>query len=120
MDFCLLGCLINLSKYLLNFVDILIKDGPFPWSRPQRTDRGEVKMYRMIFMYVSAILLVGSSLGCASHQRGDRRNPASYSRAGRDYKEPRAMNHRRTDSDAMYSACTRERSVTYCRNRLGR
>ena len=55
--------------------------------------------------------------GCAS---SNDRSPASYSRAGREYKEPRAMNHRSLDSNTLYQACLRERTETSCRNRMGR
>lgn len=56
------------------------------------------------------------STGCAS----DNRSPSSYSRSGREYKEPRAMNHRRTDSETLWQACLRERTEVSCRNRMGR
>lgn len=55
-------------------------------------------------------------VGCASNEG---RSPAS-SRSGRPYKEPRAMNHRSTDSETLYQACLRERPEVSCRNRMGR
>ncbi len=59
--------------------------------------------------------LIGALGACASD-----RQTASYSRAGRQYEEPRAMNHRSLDSNTLYRACLRERPETSCRNRLGR
>ncbi len=56
-------------------------------------------------------------MGCAS---SNDRQPASYNRAGRPYEEPRAMNHRSTDTNSLYQACLRERPEVSCRNRLGR
>lgn len=55
--------------------------------------------------------------GCASN---DSRQPANYSRSGRPYKEPKAMNHRSLDSNSLYEACVKERPEVSCRNRLGR
>ena len=70
-------------------------------------------------LYVLCLLFVSPLIGCSSNDKD--RSPASYySRAGREYKEPRAMNHRRLDTDAMYNSCLRERSELYCRNRMGR
>lgn len=68
------------------------------------------------------LVLCGLMMGCSSTQeRGGQRQPAgAYSRAGREYREPRPMNHRRSDPDAIYNACVRERSEMYCRNRMGR
>ena len=44
----------------------------------------------------------------------------TYSRAGRTYREPKAMNHRRVDTDSLFEACLREWPELYCRNRMGR
>lgn len=71
-------------------------------------------------LYILSLIFVFPIMGCSSSNSRDDRSPASYSRAGREYREPRAMNHRRMDSDAIFSACMRERSELYCRNRIGR
>ena len=74
-------------------------------------------MTKSILLLTASIAMSFVGVGCAS---SNDRQPASYSRAGRTYKEPRAMNHRRTDSETLYQACLRERSEVSCRNRLGR
>lgn len=66
---------------------------------------------------LSAIAMTFGTLGCAS---SNEREPNGYNRAGREYREPRAMNHRSLDSNSLYQACLRERSESSCRNRLGR
>ena len=72
---------------------------------------------RNLFCLLISILAFGFlGTGCASSDR----QPAGYSRSGRDYKEPRAMNHRRLDTNSLYEACLRERTELSCRNRLGR
>jgi hypothetical protein len=70
-----------------------------------------------ILVSLGAMTFCCLGTGCAS---SNDRQPASYSRAGRPYKEPRAMNHRSTDSETLYQACLRERPEVSCRNRLGR
>ena len=70
-------------------------------------------------------LLMSGVLGACSStsERGasdDHRRPSGYSRAGREYREPRPMNHRRVDTDALFEACLREWPELYCRNRMGR
>ena len=84
-------------------------------------------MVRSILLTVLSLMLCAPMVGCASSPSSDRnsgtyqnRQPAGYSRAGRQYREPRPMNHRRTDTDAIFNACMRERNETYCRNRMGR
>ena len=74
-------------------------------------------MKKMMFLFVSFLSIAMLGTACASSS--DRR-PAGYSRSGRDYKEPKAMNHRRLDTDSLYQACIRERTELSCRNRLGR
>lgn len=71
----------------------------------------------LISLSVMALALGFMTTGCASS--GDRQ-PASYSRSGRPYKEPRAMNYRNLDTETLYQACVRERPEASCRNRLGR
>ena len=66
-------------------------------------------------LFLSAIAMCAMGTGCAS---SNNRQPAS--RAGRPYKEPRAMNHRSNDTESLYQACLRERPETSCRNRMGR
>lgn len=73
-------------------------------------------MKNLMFIFVSFFAFVLLGTGCASNER----RPASYSRSGRDYKEPKAMNHRRLDTNSLYQACIRERTELSCRNRLGR
>ncbi len=70
-----------------------------------------------ILLSLGALAFCCFSTGCAS---SNDRQPASYSRSGRPYKEPKAMNHRSTDTESLYQACLRERPETSCRNRLGR
>ena len=77
-------------------------------------------MFNKALMMIGAFLASGILCSCASSRgQGDRR-PSSYSRAGRAYKEPRAMNSRRMDTDSIFQACIRERTELYCRNRMGR
>ena len=73
--------------------------------------------FSLLLNLIASFGLCFIGVGCASDS--DRR-PASHSRAGRPYKEPRAMNHRQMDTDTLYQACLRERPETSCRNRLGR
>lgn len=74
-------------------------------------------MQKCLIILAAASMMTALSTGCASSN--DRR-PSSYSRSGRDYEEPKAMNHRRLDTNTLYNACLRERSELSCRNRLGR
>ena len=71
----------------------------------------------LILLSLGALAFCFLGTGCAS---SDDRQPASYSRAGRPYKEPQAMNHRSLDTESLYQACLRERPETSCRNRMGR
>ena len=75
-------------------------------------------MKNSISISLLALSLCSLGTGCASNDGG--RGPASYSRAGRSYKEPRAMNHRDLGTDSLYQACLRERPEVSCRNRMGR
>ena len=77
-------------------------------------------MFHKWIALFSIYAMSGLTVGCASSQDNGNRRPAGYSRAGRAYKEPRAMNGRRMDTDAIFEACLRERSELYCRNRMGR
>ncbi len=70
-----------------------------------------------ILLSLGAMVFCVLGTGCASSSD---RQPASYSRSGRPYKEPKAMNHRTLDTETLYQACLRERPETSCRNRLGR
>ena len=74
-------------------------------------------MLKKLLVMTAGLGMLALSTGCASSN--DRR-PASYSRAGRTYKEPRAMNHRQTDTNTLYQNCLKERTEISCRNRLGR
>lgn len=64
------------------------------------------------------VLFASLFLFTACSSTSDDRYPAS--RAGRPYKEPRAMNHRSIDTESLFQACLREWPELYCRNRLGR
>lgn len=55
--------------------------------------------------------------GCASSSD---RAPASSSRAGRSYQEPKMMNRNSVDTETLFQACLREWPELYCRNRMGR
>lgn len=72
-----------------------------------------MKKPNLLLLVSVATLFVG--FGCASNN-----NNGSYSRAGRPYQEPRAMNNRNLDSESLYQACLRERPEVSCRNRMGR
>jgi len=74
-------------------------------------------MTKSILMMFASVGLCFTGTGCASSAE---RKPASYSRSGRPYKEPRAMNHRSLTTEQLYQACVRERPEASCRNRLGR
>lgn len=76
-------------------------------------------MIQKLLVALGIYAVSGLFMGCASSQDGQRR-PSSYSRAGRSYKEPKAMNHQRSDTDAIFEGCLRERTELYCRNRMGR
>ena len=54
-------------------------------------------MQKHISLLLAATSLVVFASGCASNER----SPAGYSRSGREYKEPRAMNHRRMDTNTL-------------------
>ena len=73
-------------------------------------------MKKMGLFLITSLSLFILGVGCAS----DDRKPAGYSRSGREYQEPRAMNHRRLDTETLYRACLRERPEVSCRNRMGR
>jgi|GEM_PF-2899296 len=95
-------------------------------------------IFQIIFLF--GLLMV---MGCSSkhhghshHNSGEYRGPwradpadmpstqgrrhYTYSRSGRTYREPKAMNHRRVDTDSLFEACLREWPELYCRNRMGR
>ncbi len=74
-------------------------------------------MFKQCLLLAAGLGMGFMATGCAS---SNDRQPASYSRSGRPYKEPKAMNHRQTDSNTLYQACIRERPEVSCRNRLGR
>ena len=74
-------------------------------------------MKTMMVFLMAGTLLLFTGFGCSST---DEREPASWNRAGREYKEPRAMNHRRLDTETLYQSCLKERPEVSCRNRMGR
>lgn len=74
-------------------------------------------MKKIGLIAAASLTMIVLGTGCSSSN--DRR-PNGYSRSGREYKEPRAMNHRRLDTNTLYRACLRERPEVSCRNRMGR
>lgn len=48
------------------------------------------------------------------------RAPASASRSGRPYQEPKIMNRHSIDTESIFQACLKEWPELYCRNRMGR